>query len=165
MTTQGSNTGLMKSIGLEITADYTYQKLGVHGNASWKRILENKTDITEAETDLFVLGDPLFTANATVAYQLLPTLRLHANAHYIGKRHLMLYSYPFLNSYTYEDGYPRVNDVLMFDMGANWSWKCLGVNVNIRNLFGTRYWQTGMNLSYNRSLSGRCVLVELTYKF
>ena len=33
----GSNIGTMKSIGMEISADYTYRKLVLHGNASWLR--------------------------------------------------------------------------------------------------------------------------------
>ena len=160
----GSNIGTMKSIGLEISADYTYRKLGVHGNASWKRILESKDDADEGYNDYDVYGDPQFSANATVAYQLLPTLRLHANAHYIGKRYLMLYSYPYSDLYPYEDGIPRISDALMFDLGANWSWKNLGVNVNIHNVLGKKYWQTGMSLGYNRPQHGRWLLVELTYK-
>ena len=159
----GTNTGMMKSIGLEITADYTYRKLGVHGNASWKRILENKIFMVEGDRDIFGLADPKFSANATVTYQLLPTLRLHANAHYIGKRYLMPYTYPHYQEY--KDGLPYAPDVLTLDLGANWSWRNLGVNVNIHNLFGTRYWQTGMDIAYNLPQQGRWFLVELTYKF
>ena len=156
------NTGTMKSIGLEFTADYTYRNLRVHGNASWKRIMENRIYTNLGENDIIAQADPQFSANATVTYQLLPTLRLHANAHYIGKRYLKPYSYPYFHSYS--DGNPKAPDVLTFDMGANWSWKKLGVNVNIHNLLGTQYWQTGMNISYNLPQQGRWFLVELTYK-
>ena len=160
----GSNIGTMKSIGMEISADYTYRKLVLHGNASWKRILESKDNTVDEYYDYYVYGDPQFSANATVAYQLLPSLRLHANAHYIGKRYLMLYRYPYKDLYSFEDDYPKVNDVLMFDIGANWSWRRLGVNVNIHNIFGKKFYQTGFSLGYNRPLQGRWLLVELTYK-
>gem|GEM_PF-1102685 len=157
-----SNNGTMKSIGMEIAADYTYGKLGVHGNASWKRILENILYIGADDNDNIVQGDPQFSANATVAYQLLPTLRLHVNAHYIGRRYLKTYSYPYLYSDYYD--YPKAPSVLTLDMGANWSWRNLGVNVNIHNLLGTQYWQTGKSINYNVPQQGRWLLVELTYK-
>ena len=164
MSSWGGNTGRMKSIGLEVTADYTYRKLSAYGNMSWKHILESKDVVDDEEYDFYMMGAPQFSANATVTYQLLPSLRLHANAHYIGKRYLMLYSYPYSGLYSFEDDYPKVNDVLMFDMGANWSWRRLGVNVNIHNIFGKKFYQAGLSLGYNRPLQGRWLLVELTYK-
>ncbi len=157
-----TNTGKMKSMGLEIAADYTHRKLWVHGNASWKRILENQIFTAVGDKDIIGEADPQFSANATVTYQLLSTLQFHANAHYIGKRYLKPYGYPYFH--TYIDGYPKAPDALTFDLGASWSRRKLGVNVNIHNLFGTRYWQTGMNISYNLPQQGRWFLVELTYK-
>ncbi len=159
-TIAGSDEGMMKSIGMEICADYTLGKLGVHGNASWKRMLEHKAYF-EAEEDEIELGDPKFSANTTVSYQLLPTLRLHVNAHYIGRRYLKPQSYPYL--YSFYD-YPKAPGVLTLDMGASWNWRRLGVNVNIHNILGKEYWQSGKSIIYNLPQQGRWLLVELTYK-
>ncbi len=156
------STGTMKSIGMEICADYTSGKLKCMGNASWKRILENVAYVGAYEEVNTVQGDPQLSANATVSYLLLPTLVLHANAHYIGKRYLDTYCYPYY--YSLINGYPKAPDVLTFDIGTNWSWRKLGINVNIHNLLGTRYWQTGMNVGYNLPQQGRWLLVGLTYK-
>jgi len=142
----------MRSIGVEVAADYTFRKLRCLANASWKRIVKN--DLYKWVGDDEHYGDPTITANATVAYQLLPTLRLHANAHYIGRRNLDDFFYP----------YRHAPAVILFDLGANWSWRNLGVNVNIHNLLGTQYWQSGLSTLYNVPQQRRWFLVELTYK-
>ncbi len=146
------NEGMIRSIGVEVAADYTHGKLRCQANASWKRIVEDKLYNAWGYSEIY--GDPAFTANATVAYQLLPTLRLHANAHYIGKRIL------------YDNSYPYRQDpaLVLLDLGANWSWRRLGVNVNIHNLLGKEYWVAGWSSFYNLPQQRDWLLVELTYK-
>ena len=157
------NTGMMKSIGMEISADYAIGKLWMQAQASWKRILENVIYYEMSQSDYITRGDPQFSASATVAYQLLPSLRLHANAHYLGRRYLTYNSYPCY--YTLLDGYPKVPGALTFDMGASWNWRNLGVNVSIHNLLGKEYWQTGNSVGYNLPQQRRWFLAGLTYNF
>ena len=154
--------GTTRSIGVELSADYTAGKLAVHGNASWKHMLEYDGSIGEEGIDR-TKGDPKFSANATVSYQLLPGLRLHANAHCIGKRYLRVTSYMDGNQkwiFTPEEA-PAV---VLFDIGANWNWRRLGVNVNIHNLLGKEYWQSGSSITYKLPQQRRWLLVELTYR-
>ena len=145
--------GMMRSIGMEISADYTFGKLRCMGSTSWMHILEHKAYLDALE-DEPVLGDPKFSANATVSYQLLPTLQFHANAHYIGKRCLKVFS----------ELDTEAPAVILFDFGSSWSWRNLGVNVNIQNLLGKEYRQSGNAINYNLPQQGRWFLVELTYK-
>ncbi len=145
--------GTMKNIGVEICADYTFGKLRCMGNASWKHLLEYKEFLSDEE-DKHTLADPKFSANATVSYQLLSSLRLHVNAHYIGKRY----------QYILGDPDPEAPAVMLLDIGANWSWRNLGVNVNIHNLLGKEYSLTGNSITYKLPQERRWLLVELTYK-
>ena len=154
--------GTMKSIGMELSADYTAGKLVVHGNVSWKHMLEYDGNIGEKGIDR-TKGDPKFSANATVSYQLLPGLRLHANAHCIGKRYLRVTSHLDENQ-EWVFGSEEAPAVVLFDIGANWNWRRLGVNVNIHNLLGKEYWQSGSSISYTLPQQRRWLLVELTYR-
>ena len=180
------NQGTNKTGGIEFMANYHNRKFTVDFNLTWTHTF--KSNILERDVD-DNNNTPAIMSNAVVAWQVTPRLKLHTHILFEGRQDMyntglveLLNLYTFLMSSKMvelpDEEYRRqLNElsekVLMhksipsraiFNIGADYQLGKFTLSLNVRNLFNTYYYRSGMNTNVVPQ-KGRWFLFEVAYKF
>jgi iron complex outermembrane receptor protein len=180
------NQGTNKTGGIEFMANYHNRKFTVDFNLTWTHTF--KSNILERDVD-DNNNTPAIMSNAVVAWQVTPRLKLHTHILFEGRQDMyntglveLLNLYTFLMSSKMvelpDEEYRRqLNElsekVLMhksipsraiFNIGADYQLGKFTLSLNVRNLFNTYYYRSGMNTNVVPQ-KGRWFMFEVAYKF
>ncbi len=164
------NAGEMRCFGTELSASYETPRFSAHLNATWQKTPKNKVIIWEVNHHV---DTPEFMANAVLTWKPVKNLKLHTHLSYYGKQHTLYLNYINYSVYqhylemanregiTYEEYLfytkkceetlavsilqPQIDPRLIVNVGANYTIGKLDFNINIHNLFNTKYCQSGMS--------------------
>ena len=153
-----SNSGTMKNIGLELICDYKYKhKMETYLQVEWQK-LTNSENYTS--NDSYIYNIPNLSANLVASYNILRQLKIHTNINYTSKQ-----QYEYL-MFLEDDIIDEVRDVpsrVVFNLGADFTYKNLKVGANCYNLLNKNYAQGGPCIAPIRQ-QGRWFMFDVTFK-
>lgn len=146
------NGGDFKMIGCELVGKYNHKSLSVTANMTWQHMLDSEFI---GIIDGYIYNIPSWLANIVCAYRVTPRLNIHAKANYASKVKTD-------NSVTQD-----VIDIparVIIGIGADYSYKDMGLSLNIHNLLNQNY-QAGGNVTAPIRQQGISILGSVSYKF
>ena len=178
------NEGRNKTGGLELMATYRSKKFTADFNLTWTRTF--KANILQRDID-DNNNTPVIMSNAVVSWQATPHLKLHSHILFEGEQ--TTYNYDLVQLIEYFDyintifnninmmdngKFQELMDKVMmnkqissraiFNIGADYQLGHLTLSFNVRNLFNTYYYRSGMNTNIVPQ-KGRWFMFDVAYKF
>lgn len=156
------NEGVYKTLGIETTLAYDYNRLSANLNFYWSKALSAESYYYSSD-EKRVAGVPNMTANLNIAYKLLRTprhqIKVYTNIHYLGKNLAIGTDHSRVPP-TIED---YLNSRVIFDLGAKYSLNNrYHITVDCENVFNTDKFLLGsaydMLPEYQR---GRTIMASL----
>jgi len=185
------NTGYMDTYGLEFSGNYTHRKFTANMTAAWQKL--RKGTVFNYELD-DATNIPTFSANLVMGWQPFKDLKLHSHVTYASKQTSYSIDLAsavlkgLLEGVTDDQAIAMMKDIMsqfsdvkgasgnpiVFNdvspriiVGAGATYKIiegLELSINVRNLFNTSYYQSGMATGLVRQ-QGRWFIADFSYKF
>ena len=186
---QHVNEGKNKTVGLEFTANYRTRKFTADLNLTWTHTFESNILLKDINDNN---NTPDIMSNIVIGWQLTPHLKIHSHILFEGRQRTYNYDLVELIKYKQkidnlkyddltEDDYDKIinetytslDKVIMnklipsrviFNIGAEYQLGNITFGFNVRNLFNTYYYRSGMNTNVVPQ-KGCWFMFDVAYKF
>ena len=186
---QHVNEGKNKTVGLEFTANYRTRKFTADLNLTWTHTFESNILLKDINDNN---NTPDIMSNIVISWQLTPHLKIHSLILFEGRQRTYNYDLVELIKYKQmidnlkyddltEDDYDKIinetytslDKVIMnklipsrviFNIGAEYQLGNITFGFNVRNLFNTYYYRSGMNTNVVPQ-KGCWFMFDVAYKF
>ena len=154
-----TNSGTMKSAGLELDAIYHRKKMDVRANVEWQKLIDS--EFYYANED-HIYNIPSLSANLNVAYNILDNLKVYTHLNTLSKQ-TWFYQMPSADREMHLEDYDLPARSVM-DVGAKFAYRHFGFDFSCHNLFNKKYEQGGTSIGPIRQ-QGRWMLFSVSYQF
>lgn len=153
-----TNSGTLQSIGAELVAKYTHNRLTTTINAEWQHVVSSENYTANSHS---IYNIPNFATSILASYRLGYGFNIRGNLNVLSKQTWLYQQAPEMGIEPEERTLPSR---AVFSMGLDYKYKALEVFFDCHNVFNKKYEQGGSSIG-PIAQQGRWIKLQVAYKF